>query len=147
MKNKILIISGDPNSINSEIIFKSWKKISFKLRKKIYIISNYNLLKSQFKKLGINSKVIKVKNISENPKSSQLKVLDVGLKFKDPFKLSKKMRSKFVQKSLDIGHNLALKQKVKGIINCPIDKNLLNKKRIGVTEYLASKCDLKKTLK
>ena len=27
MKNKILVFSGDPNSINSEIIFKSWKKI------------------------------------------------------------------------------------------------------------------------
>ena len=25
MKNKILVFSGDPNSINSEIIFKSWK--------------------------------------------------------------------------------------------------------------------------
>ena len=27
MKNRILILSGDPNSINSELIFKSWKKI------------------------------------------------------------------------------------------------------------------------
>ena len=27
MKKKLLIISGDPNSINSEIIFKSWKKL------------------------------------------------------------------------------------------------------------------------
>ena len=34
MKNKIIIVYGDPNSINSEIIFKSWKKISKNLRKK-----------------------------------------------------------------------------------------------------------------
>ena len=34
MKNKILVFSGDPNSINSEIIFKSWKKISPKIKKK-----------------------------------------------------------------------------------------------------------------
>ena len=27
MKNKILIIGGDPISINSEIIYKSWKKV------------------------------------------------------------------------------------------------------------------------
>ena len=26
MKKKIILISGDPNSINSEIIYKSWKK-------------------------------------------------------------------------------------------------------------------------
>ena len=30
MKNKILIFSGDPNSINSEIIYKGWKKINSK---------------------------------------------------------------------------------------------------------------------
>ena len=28
MKKKIIIIAGDPNSINSEIIYKSWKKIN-----------------------------------------------------------------------------------------------------------------------
>ena len=28
MKNIILIVSGDPNSINSELIFKAWKKIN-----------------------------------------------------------------------------------------------------------------------
>ena len=29
---------------------------------------------------------------------------------------------------------------VAGIINCPINKNLLNKSKIGVTEYFATKC-------
>ena len=27
MKNKIIIVGGDPNSINSEIIYKSLKKL------------------------------------------------------------------------------------------------------------------------
>ena len=48
---KIILISGDPNSINSEILFKSWKKISKSLKKKIYLISNYNLILDQSKKL------------------------------------------------------------------------------------------------
>ncbi len=34
MKKKIIIIAGDPNSINSEIIYKSWKKINISLKKK-----------------------------------------------------------------------------------------------------------------
>ena len=51
MKKKIIIVSGDPNSINSEIIFKCWKKINKGL-KKIYFISNYSLMKKQFKKLN-----------------------------------------------------------------------------------------------
>ena len=51
MKKKIVIVAGEPNSINSEIIFKSWSKISKNLKKRIYIISNYNLLSDQLKKL------------------------------------------------------------------------------------------------
>jgi hypothetical protein len=34
MSKKIIIVAGDPNSINSEIIFKSWKKINSSLKKK-----------------------------------------------------------------------------------------------------------------
>ena len=34
MKKKIIIISGDPNSINSELIFKSWKRLNTSVKKK-----------------------------------------------------------------------------------------------------------------
>ena len=51
MNKKIIIVGGDPNSINSEIIYKTWKKLNISTRKKIVIISNYHLLKEQFKKL------------------------------------------------------------------------------------------------
>ena len=53
MKKKIIIVGGDPQSINSEIIYKSWKKISRDVRKRIYLISNFNLLERQFKNLVI----------------------------------------------------------------------------------------------
>ena len=33
MKEKILIVGGDPNSINSEILCKMWKKINYKTKK------------------------------------------------------------------------------------------------------------------
>ena len=36
-----------------------------------------------------------------------------------------------------------MKGKFLSIINCPINKKLLTKDKIGVTEYLASKCKLK----
>ena len=62
MKKKIIIIAGDPNSINSEIIYKSWKKINISLKKKIYFIANYNLLKRQFKILKYNVKLQKIEN-------------------------------------------------------------------------------------
>ena len=50
MKNKIIIFTGDPNSINSELIGKIWKKLNNTTKKNIYLISNYELLKKQFKK-------------------------------------------------------------------------------------------------
>ena len=61
MRNKIVIVAGDPNSINSEIIYKSLKKISSNLRRKIIIIGNCDLLNDQLKflnkKLYLNKKV------------------------------------------------------------------------------------------
>ena len=40
MKNLIAIISGEPNSINSEIISKVWKNLNKNLKKKIFVIGN-----------------------------------------------------------------------------------------------------------
>ena len=34
MKKNIIILSGDPNSINSELIFKTFIKLSNKIKKK-----------------------------------------------------------------------------------------------------------------
>ena len=48
MNKKIIILSGDPNSINSEVIFKSWKKLKKSTREKIIFVSNYNLLENYF---------------------------------------------------------------------------------------------------
>ena len=144
MKRKIIIFTGDPNSINSEIIHKTWNKLDKKLKKRIYFISNYNLIKSQFKKLKYNTKINKVENIFDQESNLNIKIIDVNLKFQNPFSVKKNIASKFIKNSLEVCHNLALKNYTQGFINCPIDKNLLNsRKKIGVTEYLASKCKIK----
>ena len=59
MKKKILIIGSDPNSINSEIIYKCWKSLKLKEKNQIYLISNYKLLLEQFKVLKYPIKIIK----------------------------------------------------------------------------------------
>ena len=51
MKNKILILSGDPNSVNSEIISKSWKKISKSLKEKFILFQITIYLKRNLKKI------------------------------------------------------------------------------------------------
>ena len=142
MKKRIILVSGDPNSVNSEIIYKSWMKISHQIKNKIIVVSNYRLLKQQFKRLNFKIKLSQIKGVSDIDYDNSLKILNVDLDYKEPFNVSKKSASKFVLKSLNLAHKLALNKKIAGIINCPINKNLLNKK-IGVTEYLASKCKIK----
>ncbi len=143
MTKKILLLSGDPNSINSEIIYKSWKKLDTSIKKQLYLIGNAKLLRAQFQKLGYHLKLIKINSIKEKAKTNHLKIIDIDIKFNKPFDVSKKNRSKLILKSLNLAHHLAEKREVLGIINCAIDKKLLGKKNSGVTEYLASKCKIK----
>lgn len=143
MKKKIIIITGDPNSINSEIIFKSWKKLNTSIKKRIYLISNFNLIKDQFKKLNYSVNIQKVKNINEDTNGYPIKVIDIVLKYTDCFKVPTDNAANFIIDSLNYAHKLGVKNNVSGIINCAINKSLLKKDNIGVTEYLASKCGLK----
>ena len=93
---KIILISGDPNSINTEILFKSWKKMSKSLKKRIYLISNYNLILDQSKKLNFSLNISKVKSINDEKNKFFLKILDVNLNYKNPFNVTFKESSKFV---------------------------------------------------
>ncbi len=144
MSQKIIICSGDPRSINSEIIYKCWKKLNNSIRKKLYIISNYDLIKKQFKILNYKINLTKIDNINQITKTNKLKIININLKFKDPFKIPINLSSEYVLESLDRAHKYALRKDVLGIINCPINKNLLKKDNFGVTEYLAAKNKIKK---
>ena len=94
MKKKLLLIGGDPNSINSEIVYKSWKRLNINQKKKIYLISNYELIKKQFKKLNYKLELLKVNNIYDEERSHKLKILDIKLDFLNPFKVQEKKASK-----------------------------------------------------
>ncbi len=145
MKNKILILAGDPNSINSEIISKVWRKTSIPIKNKLYLIANYNLIKKQLKILKSQISLVKVKRLNEKLQTKKLKIIDIPLEFKNPFNVSLKNSKQYITKSLNLAHKLAEENEVKGFINCPIDKKLLsNSKKEGVTEFLASKCKVSK---
>ena len=128
MKRKIIIVAGDPNSINTEIISKTWKKINDSLKRKIYLIGDFNLICNQFEIINNSIPVIKVKNIDEEPKSKKLKIIHIPCNFKDPFRVSFSSSRNYLIKSLDLAHRLAQKT-VLGLINCPLNKNLLSKSR------------------
>ena len=140
--NSIGIILGEPNSINSEILAKSNA-----YKKKIIIIGSYDLLKSQLKTLKISRKLKRIQRPEDIKKSGNyLNVLDIPLKFKKPFSVNSKDSSVYVKKCLNAGHKLCLKKKIKGIINCSINKKTVFKnKNLGVTEFLAKKNKIHKS--
>ena len=106
---KIILVTGDPNSINSEIIFKCWKNLSNKIKKKIVVISNIKLLQDQFKKLNYKIKIKKIANLSQHS-AEKMQIIDVAVNYKNSFKVSKKVSSKFVLNCLNLAHNLATKR-------------------------------------
>ena len=143
IQKKIIIIVGDPNSINSEIVFKSWRKLNKSLRKKIVIIASFELLKKQFSQLKYSIKLKKINKLNDTTKSNELNIINVNLKFTKPFNVEDKNAALYVIKCLNLGHKLALSKYSNGIINCAINKKLLSRKNKGVTEFLAKRCGIK----
>ena len=106
MSNKIIIIAGDPNSINSEIISKVWKKINTSLKKKIYLIGNFDLIGKQLKKINSKVSIIKIKTIDQNSSTKKLKIIDIPLKFKNVFNVSLEQSKRYILESLNLAHSL-----------------------------------------
>ena len=146
MKKPIAIIAGEPNSISSEIIFKSWKSKKKYKHKPFFIVGSIQLLNLQMKKLKYN---IKIKKINDNFKikdllKNQLPVYDIKYNQKKPFENLSTKSNKYILKCFDVASKLANKKKIIGFINCPISKEFLFKNKYqGVTEYLSKKENIK----
>ena len=67
-------------------------------------------------------------------------VLDVPLKFKNPFKVPIKNKRSYIMNCFKIAIDLAKKREVAGFINCPINKfETFGLRTMGITEFLAKK--------
>ncbi len=140
MMDKIIIVGGDPNSINSEIIFKTWRKLNKKLKKKVFVIANLDLLTKQFKRLKFKVNLTKINNFKERSYENSINVFNIPLKFNNPFNVSKKNASKYVIQSINFAHYFSKLKISNGFINCPINKQLIKTKKIlGVTELISLK--------
>ena len=140
MKNLICIISGEPNSINSEIIGKVLKMKKKFNRQNFFIIGNYKLIKKQFDQLKSNIKLKKIIRIDNYDFAKNNFVLDVPLEFKNPFKVPIKNKKSYIMNCFKIAIDLAKKKKVAGFINCPINKfETFGLRTMGITEFLAKK--------
>ena len=112
MKNLICIISGEPNSINSEIIGKVLKMKKKFNRQNFFIIGNYKLIKKQFDQLKSNIKLKKIIRIENYNFAKNNFVLDVPLEFKNPFKVPIKNKRSYIMNCLRLQLILQKKRKL-----------------------------------
>ena len=142
MKKPIAIIAGEPNSISSEIIFKSWKLRKKHTYKPLIVIGSFHLLNLQRKKLKYRIKLRKVRDsflISKHNRH-ELMVYDVKYMQRLPFQKISIRSNKYIFNCFDIVINLLKNKRILGFINCPIAKEFLFKnKHQGITEFLSKK--------
>ena len=141
MKKIIGVISGDPNSINSEIIAKTWKKRKRLKNLNIFIIGNFALIKKQFSKMGYEIKINKINNLDVQNFENKLNIYDVPLNFQNAFNVPYKNKKKYINDCFETALELIKKKKIFGLVNCAINKRDISSKgkTIGVTELLAKK--------
>lgn len=135
----ILIVLGEPYSTFSEIIGKYFiKEKTFK--EKIILIGNINLLNKQLKKLNYFLKLNEIKNLNE-AKNNTINIINVKFNHKKVFSNISSKSNIYIKEAFDTSLKI-LKNKHKEciLINGPISKKtFLNKKYLGMTEYLAKK--------
>ncbi len=141
----IIIVAGEPNSIFSEIFFKSLNYKKFK--SPIVLIASKNLIKIQMRKLNVNKKIRLIdffhlkKNDLDNKK---INLIDVNFNQKKPFEKISSKSNEYIKRSFDIALKIINKKISNKLINGPISKKFfLKKKYLGITEYLAHKTNTK----
>ena len=150
MKNKpLLIVLGEPNSIFSEILFKTYKKkIIQKFNRPIVIIGSENLLKLQMKFLKYSIKIKKINPLDlkkANLNKKYINIVNVDYRFKKVFNRISNSSNKYINNCFKVALKLLKEKSAFALINGPVSKtHFLEKKYLGITEYLANKTKIKK---
>ena len=147
MKTKpILLVAGEPNSIFLEILFKILKKQ--KIKDPLILIASYKLLRLQMKKLQFKKsvKILEINKLKHYKLTNKtINLINIDYETNKAFsKISSKSKM-YIQNSFQTAASILNSGYTNKLINGPISKkNFLNKKFLGITEYLASKFNKKK---
>jgi 4-hydroxythreonine-4-phosphate dehydrogenase len=143
----ILIVTGEPNSIFLEIFFKVISKN--KIKSPIILISSKKLLDLQMKKLRFKKKIklLKPLNLSKQKIDNRsINLINVDYNQKKAFEKISKKSNLFVENSFKLAFKIIRKNNIYKFINGPISKKtFLNKKFLGITEYISKKFFINKT--
>ena len=134
MKRKpILIVTGGLDSIFYEILFKSLKKINIK--SPLIFITSKKIFMSKMKKFSFKKKIELLSNIQSQKQLNNNKIYIINIDYKNNY-LDKCFKVAFRVLKSGLTHKF---------INGPINKTrFLNKKFLGITEYISEHFKVKK---
>ena len=142
MKNDpIIIVAGEPNSIFLELFFKIIS--SKKFQRPLILICSLTLLKLQMKKLKfkknlniINYSDLKNKLLNNN----SINLIDIKYTQRVAFKNISKHSKNYIEESFYMAFKIIKSGMANKLINGPVSKKyFLNKKFLGITEYISKK--------
>jgi 4-hydroxy-L-threonine phosphate dehydrogenase PdxA len=142
----IVIIIGSPKTIFYEIFFKSLKIKSYK--SPLILISNLKTLKLEMKKFNFKKKInsIELNDLNKDKTyNHQINIIDVNLENSTDAKKNLIMINNYIKQCFQIAFKIIKKGHAYKVLNGPINKKqFLNKKFLGVTEYISHKFTKKK---
>ena len=142
----IIVISGEPNSIFLEIFFKTLKKLNTK--KPLILIASHKLVKLQMAKLKFKKKIkiINQKNLLNSKLDNKcINLIDVKYNPSQAFESISSKSNKYIERCFEVGFKIIKKNKIKRLVTGPISKKtFLNKKYLGLTEYISKRLNIKK---
>ena len=140
-KKCILILAGEPNSIFFEIFFKSIEKVKSKYP--MVVIGSINILKLQMKELKFKKKirVLDEKYLnSYNLDNEFINLIDIDYSSNKAFGRITNKLNIYIKECFKMAFKIIKKNKIKKLITGPINKKtFLDKKFLGITEYISKK--------
>ena len=127
----IVVVAGEPNSIFSEIFFKSLNYKKFK--SPIILISSHNLIKLQMKKLNMSKKIklINILDIKKNYLDNKtINLIDVSFNQRKPFEKISSKSNEYLKKSFDIALKILEKKNYKQVYQWSCLKEIFFKKKV-----------------
>ena len=140
----IIVVAGEPNSIFLEIFFKSLKE---KIKSPIILICSYRLLKLQMNKFNFKKKIriLELEKLSEYKLNNQvINIINVNYSFKNLFEKISKRSNNYIENSFKLAFKIIKLGISNKLINGPISKkNFLEKRFLGITEYISQNFKVK----
>ena len=141
----IIIVAGEPNSIFLEIFFKALKYKKYK--NPILLICSLKILNRQMKKFKIKKKInlLEISKLkSYNLDNKSINLINIDFNQKKIFKKISSTSNQYIQNCFEVAFDLIKNRYSNKFINGPISKKtFLNKKFLGITEFIAKEFSTK----